>query len=197
MFYCGIDIAKYKHEASVIDMSDKALIDSISFANDKQDCEKDLAVFEKFEILPDDVIIGMEAIGHYWLSVYTFFLELGYTVKVINPIQSEAFRKMYIPVAERYACLLGSAIDGNKRLHNVQEVAEFICKHGQYGDVRITTMEGKELLDTFGIYINKISDMEYREELLKVLIPMQHEVENAAFSDDEDMDETEDVNMTM
>ena len=59
------------------------------------------------------------------------------------------------------------------------------------------SMEGKELLDTFGIYINKISDMEYREELLKVLVPMQHEVENAAFSDDEDMDETEDVDMTM
>ena len=39
--------------------------------------------------------------------------------------------------------------------------------------------------------------MEYREELLKVLVPMQHEVENAAFSDDEDMDETEDVDMTM
>jgi hypothetical protein len=39
--------------------------------------------------------------------------------------------------------------------------------------------------------------MEYREELLKVLIPMQHEVENAIFSDDESMDETEDVDMTM
>lgn len=96
MFYCGIDIAKYKHEASVIDINGKALIDSISFANDKQGCEKILAVFEKIEIVPSDVIIGMEATGHYWLSVYTFFLDLGYTVKVINPIQSEAFRKMYI-----------------------------------------------------------------------------------------------------
>ena len=105
--------------------------------------------------------------------------------------------RLNVPVAERYAYLLGSAIDGNKRLHSVQEVAEFICKHGQYGDVRITTMEGKELLDTFGIYINKISDMEYREELLKVLVPMQHEVENAAFSEDEDMEETEDVDKTM
>jgi transposase len=38
----------------------------------------------------------MEATGHYWLSVHAFFLELGYDVKVINPIQSEAFRKMYI-----------------------------------------------------------------------------------------------------
>ena len=27
--------------------------------------------------------------------------------------------------------------------------------------------------------------------------PMQHEVENAAFSEDEDMEETEDVDMTM
>ena len=96
MFYCGIDIAKYKHEASVIDMNGKALIDSISFSNDKQGCEKVLAIFEKFEVSTDDVVIGMEATGHYWLSVYTFFLELGYTVKVINPIQSEAFRKMYI-----------------------------------------------------------------------------------------------------
>ncbi|WP_124100049.1 IS110 family transposase [Ruminococcus sp. Marseille-P6503] len=96
MFYCGIDIAKYKHEASVIDINGKTLLDSIPFANDKQGCGKILAVFEKFEIAPDDVIIGMEATGHYWLSVYAFFLELGYTVKVINPIQSEAFRKMYI-----------------------------------------------------------------------------------------------------
>ena len=105
--------------------------------------------------------------------------------------------RLNVPIAERYAYLLGSAIDGNRRLHNVQEVAEFICKHGRYSDVRITTMEGKELLDTFGIYIKKISDMEYREELLKVLVPMQHEVENAVFSDDESMDETEDVDMTM
>ena len=101
------------------------------------------------------------------------------------------------PVAQRYPLLFGSAIDGNRRLHNIQEVAEFICKHGQYGDVRITTDDGVELLDTFGIYINKISDMEYREELLKVLVPMQHEVENAAFSEDEDMDETEEVGISM
>lgn len=96
MFYCGIDIAKYKHESSVIDTNGKSLLDSISFANDKQGCEKIIAVFQKFEISPADVIIGMEATGHYWLSVYAFFLELGYNVKVINPIQSEAFRKMYI-----------------------------------------------------------------------------------------------------
>ena len=96
MYYCGIDIAKFRHEASVINASGKSLQDSISFANDKNGCEKLLAVFEKFGISVSDVVIGMEATGHYWLSVYTFLAELGYSVKVINPIQSDAFRKMYI-----------------------------------------------------------------------------------------------------
>jgi transposase len=96
MFYCGIDIAKFKHEASVIDSDGKALFDSISFSNSKDGCEKVLALFEKLGITADSVVIGMEATGHYWLSVYEHLSELGYNVKVINPIQSDAFRKMYI-----------------------------------------------------------------------------------------------------
>jgi len=96
MFYAGIDIAKNKHEASVIDTEGKALLDSISFSNSKEGCEKLLALFDRLGVAKDDVLIGMEATGHYWLSVHAFFLELGYDVKVINPIQSEAFRKMYI-----------------------------------------------------------------------------------------------------
>ena len=96
MFYCGIDISKYKHEATVIDGAGAALLDSISFANSKEGCEKLLALFQRLEISKDDLLIGMEATGHYWLSVYGYLLEHGFEVKVINPIQSEAFRKMYI-----------------------------------------------------------------------------------------------------
>ena len=96
MYYCGIDIAKYKHEATVIDESGKALLDSISFGNTKEGCEKLQALFERLNVSEDELLIGMEATGHYWLSVHAFLLEQGYEVKVINPIQSEAFRKMYI-----------------------------------------------------------------------------------------------------
>jgi transposase len=96
MFYCGIDIAKFKHEASVVDSEGKALLDSISFANSKEGCEKVLALFQKLGVTSKTVVIGMEATGHYWLSVYEYLTELEYDVKVINPIQSEAFRKMYI-----------------------------------------------------------------------------------------------------
>lgn len=38
----------------------------------------------------------MEATGHYWLSLYSFLIDLGFSCIVINPIQSDAFRKMYI-----------------------------------------------------------------------------------------------------
>jgi len=96
MFYCGIDIAKFKHEASIIDSNGKALLDSISFSNSKEGCEKVLALFDRLGITTSSVVIGMEATGHYWLSVYEHFVQLGYDVKVINPIQSDAFRKMYI-----------------------------------------------------------------------------------------------------
>ncbi|MDD3193709.1 MAG: IS110 family transposase [Oscillospiraceae bacterium] len=96
MYYCGIDIAKRSHEASVIDEAGKALLDSLSFSNSKEGCEKLLALFERLAIVKDNLLIGMKATGHYWLSVHAYLLEQGYEVRVINPIQSEAFRKMYI-----------------------------------------------------------------------------------------------------
>lgn len=96
MYYCGIDIAKHKHEASIIDESGKALLGSISFSNSQEGCEKLIHQFTQLSVSSDRLLIGMEATGHYWLSVYSYLLERGYDIKVINPIQSEAFRKMYI-----------------------------------------------------------------------------------------------------
>lgn len=96
MFYMGIDIAKHKHEASIIDSDGKLLCESISFSNTQKGCEKLLALMQKFTVTADNCIIGMEATGHYWLSVYCYLLEHGYNLNVINPIQSDSFRKMYI-----------------------------------------------------------------------------------------------------
>lgn len=84
-------------------------------------------------------------------------------------------------IEEKYPVLIGHSIAGRTRLHSIQDVADFICVHGQHGDLTITQKDGTPFLYTFGIYINKIADMEYREELLKVLIPQQHEVEMECF----------------
>ena len=86
MFYFGINIAKRNHEAKVINTLGKALADSIFFSNSKEGCEKLERLFEKFKIITSDIVIGMEATGHYWLPVYEHLSELEYIVKVINPI---------------------------------------------------------------------------------------------------------------
>ena len=86
---------------------------------------------------------------------------------------------------EKYPLLIGHSLAGRTRLHNIYEVANFICTHGQYGDLRITQKDGTPFLDTFGIYINKIADMEYREELLKTLVPMQMEIDETNYETEE------------
>jgi transposase len=96
MFYVGIDIAKQNHEASLINADGKLMCKSISFSNTADGCGKLITLLEKYSVTKDNCVIGMEATGHYWLSVYSYLLELGYNLKVINPIQTEAFRKMYI-----------------------------------------------------------------------------------------------------
>jgi hypothetical protein len=94
-----------------------------------------------------------------------------------------------VPAAERYPHLVGYAVDGNKRLRSIEAVAEFICTHGQYGDVQIKNDDGFELISTNGMMIEKIADEEYGEELMKIYLQLQEQSEN--------MEETEDVDMSM
>lgn len=96
MYYAGIDIAKRNHEASVIDANGQSLVESLSFPNTQAGCEKFCQLLQRLHISPGELIIGLEATGHYWLAVYAFLVEKGFTVHVINPIQSDAFRRMSI-----------------------------------------------------------------------------------------------------
>ena len=98
---------------------------------------------------------------------------------------------------EKYPVLIGHSLAGRTRLHNIKEVANFICTHGKYGDITITHADGTPFLDTFGIYINKNADMEYREELLRELIPMQHEIERSCFEYDESESDEENISNGM
>lgn len=96
MFYAGIDIAKRNHEAAVIGKDGQALVESLSFPNSQAGCEKFCQLLERLSIPKQELIIGMEATGHYWLAIYAYLTEKSYTIHVINPIQSDAFRRMSI-----------------------------------------------------------------------------------------------------
>ena len=76
-------------------------------------------------------------------------------------------------MAKSYARLFGISDYDERELFSVQEVAEFICEEGKHSGVSIYQENGALLLNTFGLFLNKITDMEYREELLNVLVPMQ------------------------
>ena len=74
---------------------------------------------------------------------------------------------------------IGITDNTRKELNSTEEVAQFICKEGLKSDVRIEKEDGSLLFDTFGTFINKITDMEYREELLKVLVPLQKKLDGS------------------
>lgn len=93
MLYLGIDIAKNNHVASLIDENAKPLFKAFSFSNTLDGANSLLAKLSAYATNPDCVEIGMEATGHYWLSIYSFLIENGYTVHVVNPIQTDGWRK--------------------------------------------------------------------------------------------------------
>ncbi len=92
MFYVGIDIAKKNHEASIINSTGKLLDKSISFSNSQAGCAKLVSLLDKFEADSSNVIIGMEATGHYWVSLYSYLIDLGllFTLLILfNPMPLE------------------------------------------------------------------------------------------------------------
>lgn len=93
MFYVGIDIGKRNHVASMLDENKKPLFKAFSFSNTTEGGENLVAQIERFAPDKGAVAIGMEATGHYWLSLYSFLLDKGYLLHVVNPIQTDGWRK--------------------------------------------------------------------------------------------------------
>src|SRR5690554_505271 len=60
---------------------------------------------------------------------------------------------------------------GYTELKTIEDVANFIVSDGN--DKIITNELDQTVITTFNIYINKIVDKEYRNELLPILIPLQ------------------------
>jgi len=90
----GIDIGKRYHQATVIDESSQVLGGSIRFANTTTGAELLLKRVVAVNPANLSLIFGLEATGHYWLALYSYLVEIGYQVVVLNPYQSDAFRKV-------------------------------------------------------------------------------------------------------
>jgi transposase len=92
--FVGIDIGKYRHQAAFLDNHGKDLCPSVPFDNSD---EGFTLFFRTMDSVSDGtVIIGMEATGHYWLNLYCALLTRDIETHVINPIQTDAVRRMNI-----------------------------------------------------------------------------------------------------
>lgn len=90
MFYLGIDIGKNTHVASLVDDKKNIIFKAFSFSNSIDGAE---SLILKLEAFKNELEVGMEATGHYWLSLYSYLIEKNFTVRVINPIQTDGWRQ--------------------------------------------------------------------------------------------------------
>ncbi len=77
----------------MMDESGKVVFKAFSFPNTSDGGHALFSKLTSYSPSPDDFEIGMEATGHYWLSVYSFLFEKKFLLHVINPIQTDGWRR--------------------------------------------------------------------------------------------------------
>lgn len=103
MLICGIDIGKNYHEACVIDETGRQLAKTLRFPNTTAGAGTLMDYFHGCNPDKQTIVVGMEATGHYWLSLYCFLFDQGFQVNVINPLQSDAVRNLFLRKAKNDA----------------------------------------------------------------------------------------------
>ena len=96
MFIVGIDIAKKTHVAAITDDTGKLIGKTFKVDNSVEGFN---TLLQKLADISTDIsqfVFGMEASGHYWLNLYTWLSDKGFTIHVINPLQSDALRRLQI-----------------------------------------------------------------------------------------------------
>ena len=90
MYYCGIDVAKRKHSAMVLDEKAETLQQNFTFKNSREGFDKLLSLLKPFS---GELVVALEATGHYWLSLYECLSTANYPVVVLNPLQVHAYQR--------------------------------------------------------------------------------------------------------
>lgn len=95
MLFVGIDVAKSKHDCCIIDSDGVIITDSLRISNTK----------EGFDILYNTILsaldsndlskvkIGLESTGHYSTNITNYLYSKGFSITVLNPLVTNAFRK--------------------------------------------------------------------------------------------------------
>ena len=99
MITVGIDIGKYKHEASVMNDRGKFITPSIKFTNTQEGANHLLGSIRSLQAKSKEkqIRIALEATGHYWINLYDWLSQYrDLKLIVLNPLQSKALRNLNI-----------------------------------------------------------------------------------------------------
>jgi len=91
MYYVGIDIGKGFHVASILSETN-VFSKHVRFDNLRPGYKKLLSFLKENKATPENSIIGLEATGHYWLTLFQKLKEDSWQVFVLNPLQVQSFR---------------------------------------------------------------------------------------------------------
>ena len=91
--FCGIDVAKYEHVASVYDpVTGEYILDSLHFDNSDKGLKSLLSNLSKLK--KKDVMIGFESTAHYHQNLFNYLTAKGYKCYLINPYMTSKFRSI-------------------------------------------------------------------------------------------------------
>ena len=87
MRFAGIDIASEVHVVAIVNAEGAVELKATAFTEDAAGYEKVLALLGAAH----DVLIAMEATGHYWKNLFAVLAAAGHTVALLNPLRTHRF----------------------------------------------------------------------------------------------------------
>lgn len=92
----GMDIAKQKHYAAIVDARGRVLKKSFSVSQSRIGFEQFYALIQETmrEFGKTEVIVEIEPTGHYWLNLAYFLEEKGIPLVMVNPMHVKRSKEL-------------------------------------------------------------------------------------------------------
>jgi transposase len=87
MRFAGVDIASETHVVAVMDERGGILVKPTGFGEDAEGHARLLSLLGT----PGDILVAMEATGHYWKNVFVALAAAGFPVALVNPLRTHRF----------------------------------------------------------------------------------------------------------
>ena len=93
MVYVGIDVAKDKHDCSIMDSDGVELCSVFTISNDRDGYDDLFKTITDYEKDTSKIKVGLESTGHYSYNILCALSDRGYLTYVLNPLHTSFYRK--------------------------------------------------------------------------------------------------------